>query len=251
LSVINPASAALRAQHRWHWSCSAPASMKKEASRPAWTKLALIALAVCGLAAAWRFTPLADVLTPEKIAQWARAVGGSRWTPVVLALIYTPGAFLMFPRPLLTLVTIVALGPKLGLACSMAGIMVAALATYSAGRFLDRGTVRRLAGERLDDATQVLRGHGVASIFAANMLPVPPFGIQGIIAGAIRIKLWEYALGTLLSLLPGALMITAFGQQIRTAFDDPSKVNYWLPALAAVAFGAFVYVGRRWAAKRV
>jgi uncharacterized membrane protein YdjX (TVP38/TMEM64 family) len=69
-------------------------------------------------------------------------------------------------------------------------------------------------------------------------------------AGAIRIKLWEYMFGTFLSLLPGALMITAFGQQIRTALEDPSKVNYWLPALAAVGFGLFVYFGRRWAAKR-
>jgi uncharacterized membrane protein YdjX (TVP38/TMEM64 family) len=223
---------------------------KKQLHRPAWATLALIALVICALAAAWRFTPLADVVTPHNLAAWARSVGGSRWTPLVLVLAYTPGAFLMFPRPLLTLVTILALGPRLGLAASMGGIMLSALATYAAGRFLKRSTVRHLAGETLDKAGDVLRGHGVVAIFAANMLPVPPFGVQGILAGALRIKLWEYALGTALSLLPGALMITAFGAQIRTAFEDPSKVNYWLPALAAVAFGVFVYFGRRWAAKR-
>jgi uncharacterized membrane protein YdjX (TVP38/TMEM64 family) len=225
--------------------------MKKPQRRPAWSKLALIALALGALAAAWRLTPLADVLTPQSLAGWARAVGGSRWTPMVLLLAYTPGAFLMFPRPLLTLVTILALGATMGLLCSMGGILLAALATYTAGRFLKRDTVRRLAGDRFEEATHVLRGHGVVAMFAANMLPVPPFGLQGIMAGAIRLKLWEYMLGTLLSLLPGALMITAFGQQIRTAFEDPSKVNYWLPALAAVAFGVFVFFGRRWAAKRV
>ena len=225
--------------------------MKNKLRGPAWKKLALIALVVCALAAAWRFTPLADVLTPRNIAAWARSVGGSRWTPVVLALLYTPGAFLMFPRPLLTLVTILALGAQLGLACSVAGILGAALATYAAGRFLKRDTVRHLAGDTLDRASELLRGHGVAAIFAANMLPVPPFGVQGILAGAIRIKLWEYMAGTLLSLLPGALMITAFGQQIRQAVDDPSKVNYWLPGVAAAAFAVFVYFGRRWAGKRL
>lgn len=225
--------------------------MKKQSRGPAWKKLALILAGVSALAAAWRFTPLADMLTPQRVAEWARMVGGSRWTPLILVLGYTPGAFLMFPRPLLTLITIIALGAKLGLACSMAGIMVAALATYSAGRFLKRPTVRHLVGERLDKASDVLRGHGVIAIFGANMLPVPPFGIQGIMAGAIRIKLWEYTLGTFLSLLPGALMITAFGQQIRTALDDPSKVNYWLPAVAALAFAVFVYFGRRWAMKRI
>lgn len=224
--------------------------MKNQHRGPAWTKLALIVLAICGLAAAWRLTPLADIVTPQRIVAWARAMGGSRWTPLVLIVAYTPGAFLMFPRPLLTLVTILALGPQFGLPCSMAGIMLAALATYSAGRFMKRDTLRRLAGDSLDKAADILRGHGVVAIFAANMLPVPPFGVQGILAGAIRMKLWEYSLGTLLSLLPGALMITAFGQQIRTAFQDPGKVNYWLPALAAVAFGVFVFFGRRWAAKR-
>jgi uncharacterized membrane protein YdjX (TVP38/TMEM64 family) len=222
----------------------------KPHGRPAWTQLALIALVVCALAAAWRLTPLAGLVTPRNLVEWAGRIGGNRWTPLVLVVAYTPGAFLMFPRPLLTLVTILALGPRLGLAASMGGIMLSALATYAAGRFLKRGTVRHLAGEALDKASGVLRGHGVVAIFAANMLPVPPFGVQGILAGALRIKLWEYVLGTLLSLLPGALMITAFGAQIRTAFEDPSKVNYWLPALAAVAFGVFVYFGRRWAAKR-
>jgi uncharacterized membrane protein YdjX (TVP38/TMEM64 family) len=225
--------------------------MGKKRHHPAWTKLGLIVLVVCGLAAAWRFTPLADVLTPQNLAGWARSVGGSRWTALVLVLAYTPGAFLMFPRPVLTLVTILALGVRIGLAVSMAGIMLSALSTYAAGRFLKRSTVRHLVGEKLDKAGDLLRGHGVVAMFAANMLPVPPFGVQGILAGALRIPLWEYALGTFLSLLPGALMITAFGAQIRTAFEDPSQVNYWLPALAAVAFGAFIYIGRRWAAKRM
>lgn len=225
--------------------------MKKKQRGPAWTKLAFIAIGVSALAAAWRFTPLAEIITPHNVAGWARAIGGSRWTPVLLVLAYTPGAFLMFPRPLLTLIAILALGARVGLLCSMGGIMVAALATYSAGRFLKRQTVRHLVGDTLDKASDVLRGHGVVAIFAANMLPVPPFGVQGIMAGAIRIKLWEYSVGTMLSLLPGALMITAFGQEIRTALDDPSKVNYWLPAIAAIGFGLFVLLGRRWAAKRV
>lgn len=226
--------------------------MKKNAlRRPAWSKLALITLVIAALAAAWRFTPLADILTPQHIAAWMRAVGGSRWTPVIVALAYTPAALLMFPRPLLTLVAIVTLGPKVGLVCSMTGIMIAALVTYAAGRFLERDTVRKLVGDKLDKATHLVRGHGVISIVAFNMLPVPPFGVQGIMAGAIRIKVWEYTVGTLLSLLPGALMITVFGQQIRTAVEDPSQVNYWLPVLAAVAFALFLYFGRRWAAKRV
>ena len=225
--------------------------MKKPSRGPAWKKLALIAVVAMALGALWRFTPLAELAKPEHLRGMLDAVGGARWAPVLLAAAFTPAAFLMFPRPVLTLLTIVTLGVKLGLACSVAGILAAALATYGTGRVLKRDTVRKLAGDRFERATHVLRGHGVMAIFAANMLPVPPFGLQGIIAGAIRIKLWEYSLGTLLSLLPGALMLTAFGQQIRAALQNPSEVNYWLPAAAAAAFAIFVYFGRRWAAKRI
>jgi hypothetical protein len=39
--------------------------------RPAWMKL-IAALAIAGaLAAAWRYTPLADYLTAERVGAWA------------------------------------------------------------------------------------------------------------------------------------------------------------------------------------
>jgi phospholipase D1/2 len=205
---------------------------------------------VAALAAAWRYTPLAELLTPKNISAWSRMARQTRWAPIALVLAYTPAAFLMFPRPLLTLVSVVAFGAWLGLAYSIAGILGAAFATYFAGRFLPYERVRRILGDKLESASKALRGHAVIAVFAANMVPVPPFGVQGIIAGAIRLNVWQYALGTFLSLLPGALMITTFGHQISTALDDPSKVSYSLLAAVAVLFALFVYFGRRWAKQR-
>ena len=213
-------------------------------------KLALAALIVAALAAAWRYTPLAELITPQKIQAWSRAARQTRWAPIALIIAYTPAAFLMFPRPLLTLIAVIAFGALLGLAYAVVGILGAALATYYAGRLLPANTLRRIAGHKLDKASDVIRGHGVVAIFAANMIPVPPFGVQGIMAGAIRINVWHYMAGTLLSVLPGALMLTAFGHQISTALQDPSKVNYWLLAIALVIFVAFVYFARRWAMRR-
>jgi phospholipase D1/2 len=115
--------------------------------QPAWGKILLVALATAALAAAWRFTPLSEFVTAERIVGLARAVRGMTWAPLVVIAIYTPAAFLMFPRPLLTLLTVIAFGPWLGFVYGMTGILVAALATYYAGRLLPRGTVKRLAGE--------------------------------------------------------------------------------------------------------
>jgi len=58
--------------------------------KPAWGKLIGIALACAALAAAWRYTPLSDLVTPERITTWARAVRGTWWAPIVVVLISIP-----------------------------------------------------------------------------------------------------------------------------------------------------------------
>ena len=43
--------------------------------------------------------------------------------------------------------------------------------------------MRQLAGEKFDPAIKVLKNHGVIAIFALNVMPAPPFAVQGLIAG--------------------------------------------------------------------
>jgi len=210
--------------------------------------LAVVALAA--LTAAWRYTPLSEFLAPQRIHSWSRAARETKWAPLVLVAAYTPAAFLLFPRPLLTLIVVVAFGAWLGFACAIAGVMLAALATYYAGRLLPRSAVRRLAGDALDKAKAAVRDHVVVATFAANMTPVPPFGVQGMIAGAMRLNVLEYSIGTFLSVLPGALALTTFGHQINAALEDPSRVNYWVVGAVLAAFGIFVFFARRWARTR-
>jgi uncharacterized membrane protein YdjX (TVP38/TMEM64 family) len=129
--------------------------------------------------------------------------------------------------------------------------MGAALATYYAGRTLPKRTVRRIAGEAIDDAGGALRRHGIVAVFAANMLPTPPFMVQGVIAGAMRTKLWEYLLGTLLSLIPGLIAWTFFGTQLLQALQQADDgVNWWVVGGVVVVLGAFTFFVRRWAARR-
>lgn len=224
--------------------------MNRRKRRPAWTKLVAAAMVVAALAAAWRYTPLADYLSPQRIAEWSRIARKTPWAPVVLIFAFTPAAFALFPRPLLTLVAVIAFGAWRGSIYSAAGILGAALATYYAGRLIPRRTLVRLAGTELDDAGKLLRRHGVLSIFAANMVPVPPFVVQGMIAGAVRIRLRDYTLGSLLGMAPGLFGAAVFGGQIATALEDPAGVSYWLIGGAGVALLAFGYFFRRWASKQ-
>jgi uncharacterized membrane protein YdjX (TVP38/TMEM64 family) len=226
------------------------AQTKPRRRRPAWGKLALLALGVAALAAAWRYTPLAQFVSPDRIKSFAKLVGSTKWAPFAVMAAYIPAAFVMFPRPLVSLFAIVSFGVWKGGLCAVAGILGAALACYYAGRLVPSGTVRRLAGSKFESFTALLRGHGVLAIFAANMLPTPPFALQGIMAGAIRMPLRHYMLGTLLSLTPGLVALLVFGHQITLAFEDTSKVSYVAIGGAAVGIAVFAFLATRWATRQ-
>lgn len=217
--------------------------------KPAWGKIIAGAVAIAALAAAWRYTPLAGFVTAERVSGWARTLREMPWAPVVLILVYTPAAFLMFPRPLLTLFGIIAFGPWLGFAYGMTGIILSALATYYVGIALPANTVKRIAGEKMERVSKRLRKHGLLAMVAIRLVPAAPFAVEGIVAGAVRIRVWPYTLGTFIGMLPGVLAMTVFGTQITNALQDLSSVNYWLVGGTVLALVILTVVVGRWLVK--
>ena len=98
----------------------------------------------------------------------------------------------------------------------------------------------------MDEMTDVLRERGLAAVFAVRIIPVAPFAIEGMVAGRIPIKLWHFMLGTLLGMLPGTLTTTIFGDQIQTALEDPSRINWMLVGGVAAFFLVLAVVVKRW-----
>jgi uncharacterized membrane protein YdjX (TVP38/TMEM64 family) len=209
--------------------------------------IAAVAVLLIALALAWRYTSLSEIATAENILALTRGVRSRWWAPLALIGAYTVGACVLFPRPVLTLASVVAFGVWPGLGYAIAGVLVAALVTYGMGRMLSRRTVRRIAGDRLDAAARPVKHHGIVAVFAANMLPAPPFAVQNMIAGAIRVPLWQFLLGTFLSLMPGAVAWAVIGDQINAALEETENINYWIVVAAVVLFAAFAWFARRWA----
>lgn len=213
---------------------------------PAWGKIGAIVLVLIALTALWKFTPVAEYLEGNRIVRWARAVGDQWWAPIVTMLAYTPAAFTMFPRPLITLFAVVAFGPLFGFAYAMLGIELSAWVTFYAGQKLNRATVRRVAGAKLNGILDVLRRRGLLAITALRLVPLAPFAVEGVVAGAVHVKLWHFMVGTAIGILPGTLASTVFGDQLQTWIEDPQQINYWLIALVLLVLGAATWMVKRW-----
>lgn len=222
-------------------------SRRKE--RPGWLKIIPVLVVVLGLFLAWRYTPLSEALTAESIVQWARRVGRMHWSAVFVVLAYVVAAFVMFPRPLLTLLSIIAYGAWAGFGVAMVGIVCSAVAVYYAGRALPKSTLHDLGGDKLEGVGKTLRKHGVLAALAVSIVPVAPFPLVGMTAGAAGVRLWQFLIGVTLGMLPGTIATAVFTEQVLAALDDEADVNYWIVAAVVAVFAVLFVIVKRWFAR--
>ena len=215
--------------------------MNVQQKRRLYIAAAVIAALCIALALTWRYTDLKDVVAPSNLIGLVESVSGKWWTPVLLVLVYTPAALVMFPRPLLTLVAVVVFGPFQGFGLAMTGILLAALVFYFWGRRIDEKKLRKWAGKRYDRLAKMLRRTGFMAIATLGLLPVAPFAVEMVAAGAARVRIRDLLPGVAVAHLPGMIGMTVLGDQIMAAISDgrqmsPTVIAAVVLALAAIAF---------------
>ncbi len=214
--------------------------------RMPWRKIGIGLAIVLALSLAWKYTALSEWVSVANATEWASQYAQYWWAPILLIFLYTPASVVMFPRPIITLTAVFVFGAWPGIAYAMTGVLLAVTVHYYAGRQFKRDTVRRFAGGRLNRITDVLRRYGAVAMTAVRLVPIAPFFVPGLVAGAIRLKLWQALLGTFLGMLPGAIATVVFAEEMRAALEEGGQINYAMLAGVAVMFAAIIYGVRRW-----
>jgi phospholipase D1/2 len=196
---------------------------------------AIFLIVVVALAAAWRWTPLGSWLDVATLVEWARPLRDQPITPLLVIGAYAMGGLVVAPITILIIATAMAFGPLLGLTYSLLGCLVSAALTYGIGSLMGRETVRRFAGRHVSRLSQRLARHGLTAILIVRILPVAPFTIVNIMAGASEVRFRDFILGTLLGMLPGLVMMTFFGDRLQSALQDPRLESFMILVALAVA----------------
>ena len=213
--------------------------------RKALVGLAVLLVAAIALALVWTQTPLRQYLTRENAERLSEAFTGSWWAPLVVVLAYTPASFIMFPRWIITMTAVLAFGAWKGFVLAFVGVIIAGIVTFMPGRLVNRDTVRRLAGQRLRPLTRFMEQRGFFAVTLVRLVPLAPFPVVNLVMGAMRVRLWQFVLGTFLGMLPGMLAATVLSDQLAAALEDPSRVSWWLVGAAVAAIGALAWFGQR------
>ncbi|CAB3966900.1 membrane protein [Burkholderia cenocepacia] len=212
--------------------------------------LGMAVLLVAALALAWRFTPLGERVNVASLAHALATLAQRPAAPALLLAGYVVAATFAVPITLLITATGLVFGAWPGVAYAAVGTMAAAAANYGIGRWLGRDAVRRLAGARANRLSEHIGRRGVLAMAVLRLLPIAPFTVVNLVAGASHIGLRDYLVGTAIGMLPGLVLTVTFAHQLTAALSHPRPGAFaWLAAIGLALVGIsvlLVRVLRRW-----
>jgi phosphatidylserine/phosphatidylglycerophosphate/cardiolipin synthase-like enzyme/uncharacterized membrane protein YdjX (TVP38/TMEM64 family) len=205
-------------------------------------KVALAAILLVGLAVAWHTTPLSELAEPESVRRSLAAFAQNPWAPVLVVLTFVAAGFVAFPVTMLIAATAAAFGPLPGLAYATAGVLASAVITYAVGARLGKEALHNVLGPRLNRIRRKIARRGVLAVATIRLVPLAPFTVVNLVAGASAIRPFDYVAGTILGMMPGLIVLSVLGHQVVRILADPAPVEIALLA-AAVAAWIAVSVG--------
>jgi phospholipase D1/2 len=210
-----------------------------------------IVILLCALALAWRYTPLRELINTEALASMADAFAESPFAPLAVVAAYVIGGLVVLPVTVMIAVTGIVFGPVLGFVYALVGETLSAIFIYYLGRKLGRATVRRVAGKRINELSRRIAKRGLIAVVVVRMLPIAPFTIINLIAGASHIRFRHFVLGTILGMAPGTLILVLFVDRIVAAVRTPGPLTFTLLALiAGVALAVALLLRSRLSARK-
>lgn len=190
-----------------------------------WNKrsLAFLALLVglLALAAAWRWTPLRDWLEPEHLGAVVAGVSSPGVRALVGIATVALASLAMVPLTLLAVMGGIVFGGWEAFAYVLIGAVSSSALGFLSGQCVSRDAVERLAGSRLDRLSKRLASRGIITVAVLRLVPIAPFTVFNVVAGASHLSLWQFLLGSLLGLAPGIGAITFFSSTLWGALTLP------------------------------
>ncbi|HEY8102281.1 MAG TPA: VTT domain-containing protein [Burkholderiaceae bacterium] len=207
-------------------------------------RLGILALVLALIGVAWRYTPLRDWVNLATLVALARDLESLPLTPVAIIIGYMV-AGLLVPITLLIAATGIVFGPMVGAVYAIAGSLVSATVSYWLGYWLGRDTVRSLVGKRINRLSKRIAQRGIVAVMIIRILPIAPFAVVNVVAGASHLLFRDYLLGTLLGMTPGIVLTVTFIHNLTEVIRHPSAGTFAVLAIVASLLIGFAMLLQR------
>lgn len=168
-----------------------------------------------------------------------------------LTALSVPGAMLM------TLAGGFLYGPWLGASYALVGATIGASAVFLAAR-AGLACLAERAGDRLRRLQTGFRAHAFSYLLCLRLVPVFPFWLVNLVAGASGMRLPVYVVATFFGMIPGALVYAGIGSGVGDLIaagrhPDPYTIfrpNILLPLLGLAVLALLPVAYKQWNGRR-
>jgi uncharacterized membrane protein YdjX (TVP38/TMEM64 family) len=201
------------------------------------------------LAMAWQLTPLRE-LTPN-IREAIANLRDMPAAPLVVVAVFVLGGVAVAPVSVLMLATVITFGPIRGGFYALAGVLASATLVFWIGRAVGQTALERIVGERALRIEKVLSNHGLVTVAVARNIPIAPFSVVNLIAGASPLRFRDYFFGTMLGFIPALVGLAIIGDGIVHFVQHPDRGSLLILAFLVVVLTATAVWAGRWLLRRV
>ncbi len=184
--------------------------------------LVMLSLFLIAAVITLRYTPLQAYLSLHAMVVLAGELRELALAPLWIMLAFVIGGLLMVPVTLLIAATGMVFGTFPGAWYALAGSVLSAATGYLLGAMLGRDTVRHVMGARIRRLSLRVARRGVIAMIIVRTLPLAPYSVVNIVAGASHIRQSDFLIGTVIGMLPGIFLTTTFAEHLVMAIHQPS-----------------------------
>jgi uncharacterized membrane protein YdjX (TVP38/TMEM64 family) len=177
----------------------------------------VLALVLAGIAAAWRWRDRFDPLVLTELIRSAPLA------PLAFLALHTIASLLFIPRSLLGVAAGLVFGMGWGLLWATLGSVIGAIAGFLLARYVHAGLFDPAQWARFAALLDRVERGGWRMVTMVRLVPVIPHSLSNYALGLTRLRLGEYALGSLLGQLPltvAAVELGAAGERAMRGAAD-------------------------------
>ncbi|MTI63445.1 VTT domain-containing protein [Methylophaga sp.] len=213
----------------------------------------LIFIALLVMTLLWRYLIDAGYISNAsvlKLAKGAQQFEYSLWGLLIICLLYTVLLAVMFPLTLLVVTTGMLFQTEWAIFCALLGSLMSSAASYVLGHCVGRESIEKHGGAVVRRAESFIQNNSFKSMVIINLLPIAPFTMTNMLAGAFKLDFRRYMVGSSIGLLPGLVVVIAFGGQLGRLLVSDQNIS-WSAFFVAILLIALFFGFLLWLTKRL
>jgi uncharacterized membrane protein YdjX (TVP38/TMEM64 family) len=211
-----------------------------------WLLLGLYVTALISLTVAWHDPAWRQYLQPTALAQMARGLAAMPMGSFLILAGYIVAVVLAVPVAVLVLVGALVFGPWPGMLYTLCGMVSGAVVTYAFGHFTAASLVETFSdNDTMRKLDHAFKKRGLMTVIIVRVLPIAPFVMVNMVAGAFKVPLRDFVLGSFIGLLPATLMASLFADRLTALVNNPSAKTIGAAVVTLLLIGLAIWWFKR------